>query len=81
MNDKSANNSANNSINGEESQSTANRQRYLAAGIATALMEGLTLDEIKNLYAIVLLTAHNIQAEITLRGLYVVTPIGGSVIR
>lgn len=46
----------------------ANNIRYLSALIASALMEGLNLEEIKNLYAIIHLISCNIQSEIVLRG-------------
>ena len=54
---------------GGESPATANRDRYLATAIASALMEGLTLNELKNLHAIMQLITYNIQSEIALRAL------------
>jgi len=57
------------------SPQTADEIRYVAAFFASFLMKGRTLDEIKNLYAVLLLLTQNVQAEISLRALFPVGPL------
>jgi hypothetical protein len=49
---------------------TADCQRFVAAAVATALMKGLSLDEIRNLYAILQLITQNVYSEIQFRSLF-----------